>query len=165
MFIRPLTLLGFLVPYALSAPHLTKRASGVTHDPSTANGQTFDYIVIGSGLGGTTVAARLAENPDITVLLVEAGADNRQDPRVYDIYAYSQAFGTELDWAWGTDQGRTMRGYVSLLVDHRDFSGLTFLHHRGKTLGGSTSINGGHYTRGIHSEVTPALLLYSSIAH
>ncbi|KAK7050037.1 hypothetical protein VNI00_005469 [Paramarasmius palmivorus] len=132
MFIRPLTLLGFLVPYALSAPHLTKRASGVTNDPSTANGQTFDYIVIGSGLGGTTVAARLAENPDITVLLVEAGADNRQDSRVYDIYAYSQAFGTELDWAWGTDQGRTMRG--------------------GKTLGGSTSINGGHYTRGISAQ-------------
>ncbi|EEB99708.1 hypothetical protein MPER_00557 [Moniliophthora perniciosa FA553] len=97
-----------------------KRASGVTTDASSANGQTFDYIVIGSGLGGTTVAARLAENPDVTVLLVEAGADNRQDPRVYDIYTYGQAFSTELDWAWGTDQEKTMRG--------------------GKTLGGTTSV-------------------------
>ncbi|KAI3603415.1 glucose oxidase [Moniliophthora roreri] len=112
--VRPLTLFVFLVPYALSAPQLTKRASGVTTDASSVNGQTFDYIVIGSGLGGTTVTARLAENPDVTVLLVEAGADNRQDPRVYDIYAYSQAFGTELDWAWDTDQGRTMHGGKTL---------------------------------------------------
>ncbi|EEB89719.1 hypothetical protein MPER_12153 [Moniliophthora perniciosa FA553] len=118
--VRPFTLFAFLVPYALSAPRLTKRASGVTTDASSANGQTFDYIVVGSGLGGSTVASRLSENPDITVLLVEAGADNRQDLRVYDIYAYSQAFGTELDWAWGTDQGKPMHG--------------------GKTLGGSTSV-------------------------
>ncbi|THU77696.1 alcohol oxidase [Dendrothele bispora CBS 962.96] len=106
----------------------TFAASGVTNNPSSTNGQEFDYIVIGAGLGGTTVAARLSENPDYTVLLVEVGADNRDDSRVYDIYAYSQAFGSELDWAWDTDQGRVMHG--------------------GKTLGGSTSINGGHYTRG-----------------
>lgn len=65
---------------------------------------------VGAGLTGTTVAARLAENPAITVLLVEAGADNRRDSRVYDIYSYGAAFGTSLDWAWPTDQGKTMRG-------------------------------------------------------
>ncbi|GAW00623.1 alcohol oxidase [Lentinula edodes] len=107
-------------------------AYGVNTDPILAHGQSFDYIVVGGGLAGTTVAARLAENSEVTVLLVEAGSDNRTDEIVYDIYAYSQAFGTDLDWEWPTDQGKTMRG--------------------GKTLGGSTSINGAHYTRGMQAQ-------------
>lgn len=121
-----------LATIALAGPPLQKRASGVTSDPSGAAWQTFDYIVVGAGLGGTTVAARLAENQDISVLLIEAGADDRGDPRVYDIYAYSQAFDTELDWAWPAEDGKVIRG--------------------GKTLGGSSSINGGHYTRGMSAQ-------------
>ncbi|KAJ3991220.1 hypothetical protein F5050DRAFT_1812798 [Lentinula boryana] len=101
---------------------------GVTTDPFVVNGQSFDYIVVGAGLAGTTVAARLAETSEVTVLLVEAGPDNRTDDIIYDVYAYSQAFGTALDWAWPTDQGKTIRG--------------------GKTLGGSTSINGAHTAAG-----------------
>ncbi|KIY66412.1 GMC oxidoreductase [Cylindrobasidium torrendii FP15055 ss-10] len=112
-----------------TAKPLQKRASGVSTNSGDADGQSFDYIVVGAGLTGTTVAARLAEDSSVSVLLVEAGGDNRQDSRIYDIYAYSQAFNTELDWAWETDQGKQMHG--------------------GKTLGGSTSINGGHYTRGM----------------
>jgi choline dehydrogenase len=117
---------------ALASPQLHKRASGVTSDASTASGQTFDYIVVGGGLTGVTVAARLAENPGVTILLVEAGGDDRTDPRVFDIYNYGQAFGSELDWSWPADQGRHIPG--------------------GKTLGGSSSINGAAYTRGLNAQ-------------
>ena len=65
---------------------------------------------MGAGLTGITVAARLAENSAITVPLVEAGADNRKDPRVYDLYQYGAAFGTSLDWGWPTDQGKGIIG-------------------------------------------------------
>ncbi|KAI0757742.1 alcohol oxidase [Daedaleopsis nitida] len=107
-------------------------ASGITSDTSGVSGQTYDYIVVGAGLTGVTVAARLAEDSSLKILLVEAGSDDRSNAQVYDIYAYSQAFGGPLDWAWPTDAGKTIHG--------------------GKTLGGSTSINGGHWTRGLNAQ-------------
>ncbi|WVR03979.1 hypothetical protein IAU60_000978 [Kwoniella sp. DSM 27419] len=107
---------------------LAQAVSGIITDPNQVASQTFDYVIVGGGLGGLVVANRLSENPDTTVLVIEAGADNRGDERVYDPYKYSVAFGTELDWAWPSSQGRVIRG--------------------GKTLGGSTSINGLAQTRG-----------------
>jgi choline dehydrogenase-like flavoprotein len=77
-------------------------------------------------------ATRLAENSSLKILLVEAGGDDRTNPLIYDIHQYSKAFGTNLDWAWPADQGRVIRG--------------------GKTLGGSTSINGAAWTRGLASQ-------------
>ncbi|WWC68790.1 uncharacterized protein I206_102725 [Kwoniella pini CBS 10737] len=113
--------LSSLLPAALAI-------SGLLTDPSQVSNQTFDYVIVGGGLGGLVVANRLSENPDITVLVIEAGSDNRDDPRVYDPYQYSVAFNTELDWNWPSSQGRYIKG--------------------GKTLGGSTSINGLAQTRG-----------------
>ena len=43
---------------------------------------------MGGGLSGLTVARRLSEAGDKTVLVIEAGGDNRNDPRVQSIYAY-----------------------------------------------------------------------------
>lgn len=98
---------------SFASPSLPKRAtSGITTSPSAADNQTFDYIVVGGGLTGTTVAARLTEDPGISVLVIEAGSDDREDPRIYDIYTYGQFTGTELDWAWPTVEGRVIKGYV-----------------------------------------------------
>ncbi|KAJ6462721.1 hypothetical protein DFH09DRAFT_573237 [Mycena vulgaris] len=115
-----------------AVPNLEKRVSGVTYSSVGINGSTFDYIVVGGGLTGMTVAARLAENPAITVLLIEAGQDDRSNAEVYDIYNYAQAFGGPMDWAWKAEQGKVLHG--------------------GKTLGGSSSINGGHWTRGLNAQ-------------
>ncbi len=87
-------------------------ASGVTSDSSGVNGQTYDYIVVGGGLTGVTVAARLAENSALKVLLVEAGGDDRTNPQVYDLYKYGQSYDGPMDWAWPTDQGKVIHGSV-----------------------------------------------------
>ena len=117
----------FLVGHCLGA---------ITTDPSKANGKTFDYIIVrvsqkaynlvtlltsvacqvGAGLTGITVAARLAENSAISILLIEAGNDDRNNAEVYDIYDFGQAYNTALDWAWPTEQGKTIHGWA--LVVH-----------------------------------------------
>ncbi|KAH9855720.1 alcohol oxidase [Lenzites betulinus] len=121
-----------LLAICASAAPQKRAGSGITSDPSAANGKTYDYIVVGGGLTGTTVAARLAENPAMSILMIEAGGDDRGNSQVYDIYEYSQAFDGPLDWAWAADQGKVIHG--------------------GKTLGGSSSINGGHWTRGLNAQ-------------
>ena len=90
-------------------------ATGITNDSSVAVGQTFDYIVVGGGTAGTAVAVRLAEDPALKILVIEVGADARTDPDVFDIYRFTDAYGGPLDWAWPTDQNKTIHGYVSLL--------------------------------------------------
>ena len=42
----------------------------------------FDYLIAGGGTAGLTLAARLTENPKITVGVIEAGIDRSDDPRV-----------------------------------------------------------------------------------
>ncbi|KAJ7763137.1 hypothetical protein DFH07DRAFT_939310 [Mycena maculata] len=121
-----------LASSSAAVPNLGKRVSGVTTSSTGINGSTFDYIVIGGGLAGMTVAGRLTEDPDITVLLIEAGEDDRTNPEIYDVYDYSDAFGGPMDWAWSAEEGRVIHG--------------------GKTLGGSSSINGGHWTRGLNAQ-------------
>lgn len=85
-------------------------ASGITVDPASASGKTFDYIIVGGGTAGTTVAARLAENPAMTILVIEAGGDNRTNPDVFNVLNIANLFGGPLDWAWPTDQGKAIHG-------------------------------------------------------
>ena len=41
---------------------------------------TFDYIIVGGGTAGLVVATRLAEDPDTTVCVIEAGEDRTDHP-------------------------------------------------------------------------------------
>lgn len=101
--------------------------------------------------------------------MIEAGDDDRKDPRVYDIYDYGDAFETSLDWSYPTDQGKSIRALVLyLLTTSGRLHGArwgnspgpgpdsNFIFHslayRGKTLGGSSSINGAAWTRGLAAQ-------------
>jgi len=97
----------------------------------------YDYIIIGAGSAGNVLAARLTEDADVSVLLLEAGGpDYRLDFRTQMPAALAYPLqGTRYNWAYKTDPEPHMN-------NRRMDCG------RGKGLGGSSLINGMCYIRG-----------------
>jgi choline dehydrogenase len=96
---------------------------------------TFDYIIVGAGSAGCVLANRLSEDPQTTVLLIEAG------PRdthfwIHVPLGYGKLFTkSEVNWGYESEPEPAVGG-------RRIFT------PRGKVLGGSSSINGLVYIRG-----------------
>ncbi|PTE10878.1 GMC family oxidoreductase [Mesorhizobium helmanticense] len=95
---------------------------------------TYDFIVCGSGSSGSVVARRLAENPDVSVLLIEAGGSDNA-PEVEMAAAWPLNLGSARDW-----------GYTALPNPH--LNGRAIPMSMGKVLGGGSSINVMLWARG-----------------
>ena len=97
--------------------------------------ESTDFIVVGSGSAGSVVAARLSENDNYQVTVIEAGGSD-WSPLIQMPAALSYPMNMKkYDW-----------GYQSEPEDHLD--GRRLVTPRGKVLGGSSSINGMIYVRG-----------------
>jgi choline dehydrogenase-like flavoprotein len=77
--------------------------AGPSSSSSSIEGKEFDIIIIGGGTAGLVVAHRLTEDVNTRVLVIEAGGDRKNDPRVYTPGLMSLIYGDpELDWDYTT---------------------------------------------------------------
>ena len=97
-------------------------------------GTKFDYIVCGAGTSGSVVAARLAANPHISVLVLEAGGGDEADV-IADPNRWPLALGSELDWGFVAEANPRLNGRA-------------IPYAMGKVLGGGSSINVSTWSRG-----------------
>jgi choline dehydrogenase len=94
----------------------------------------YDYVIVGAGSAGCVLANRLSEDPTVRVLLLEAGGKDRS-PNIKIPAAFAKQFHTKLDWDYATEP-----------EPHVD--GRELYMPRGKSLGGSSSMNAMLYVRG-----------------
>ncbi|CAN1560729.1 BetA Choline dehydrogenase and related flavoproteins [Burkholderiaceae bacterium] len=101
--------------------------------------QAYDYVIVGAGAAGCLLANRLTEDPSVSVCLLEAGAPDR-NPYIH-IPAGFIKVGHDPAYTWDflTEPGPGI-------------DGRQVITRMGRTLGGSSSINGFNYTRGAASD-------------
>ncbi|KAJ5511439.1 Glucose-methanol-choline oxidoreductase N-terminal [Penicillium expansum] len=95
---------------------------------------SYDFVVVGGGTSGLVVANRLSEMGGFTVAVIETGDSVLNNVNVSAVTGYGRAFGTEIDWAYQTEE-QTYAGGSKQII------------RAGKAIGGTSTINGMSYTR------------------
>ena len=110
-----------------------------THYKHSQLMENFDYIILGAGSAGCVLANRLSENPNNKVLLIEAGGKDNYPWIHIPVGYFKTMHNPNVDWCYNTEPDETMNNR-------------SIRYPRGKTLGGSSSINGLLYIRGQHND-------------
>ncbi|KAE8317147.1 putative glucose oxidase [Aspergillus transmontanensis] len=93
----------------------------------------YDYIIVGGGTSGLAVANRLAQDPKVSVLVIETGSSVFDNANVTDISNLPYTYDSPLDWAYETTE--------------QSFGKRRQVMRAGKALGGTSVMNGAAYVR------------------
>lgn len=88
---------------------------------------TFDYVIAGGGTAGCVLAARLSEDPDVTVCLIEAGPSDVGDDNILVLSDWMHLLDSGYDWDYPVEPQERGNSFMR--------------HARGKVLGGCSSHN------------------------
>ncbi len=97
--------------------------------------EAYDYVLVGAGSAGCTLAARLSEDPAVRVLVVEAGGWDR-DPWIH------------IPLGWGKILQKRLHDWMYFCEPEENVGGRAVECARGKVVGGSSSTNAMAYVRG-----------------
>lgn len=95
----------------------------------------FDYVIVGAGSAGCVLAGRLSENRDVSVCVLEAGGSDKKAVIQTPMLLQFAITNPTINWDYWTEPQKNLN-------DRKLY------WPRGKTLGGSSSINAMHYMRG-----------------
>jgi choline dehydrogenase len=98
----------------------------------------YDYVIVGAGSAGCALAARLSEDPDVKVCLVEAGGPDTVE-NIHIPAMFGDLFRTKVDWDYDS-------------AEEPELGNRRIFLPRGKVLGGTSSINAMLYIRGHKSD-------------
>jgi len=116
---------------------------------------TFDYVVVGAGSAGAAVAHRLSADPELRVLLLEAGAEDER-PEIHRVDSASvlalltSEWSPQIDWGYATEPEPGLNSRTVPIA-------------RGKVLGGSSSVNALMWVRGARAGYDGAVANYRQI--
>ncbi|MBI1651402.1 GMC family oxidoreductase [Hyphomicrobium sulfonivorans] len=119
---------------SLEDPHFFKRPRVAPEQAASALKPAYDFVVCGAGASGSVIARRLAENPEVQVLLLEAGGSDDAEA-VLNPALWPTNLGSERDWGFQAQPNPHLGGREIPMA-------------MGKGLGGGSSINVMVWARG-----------------
>ena len=116
-------------------PSAARCGAGNSGGASMSPGKDFDYVIVGAGSAGCTLAHRLSADPQVRVLLLEAGGWDR-DPLIH------------IPLGWGKILQKRLHDWMYFCEPEENVGGRQVECARGKIVGGSSSVNAMAHVRG-----------------
>ncbi|KAF2103776.1 alcohol oxidase [Rhizodiscina lignyota] len=133
----------FILPSFLLASLITTGVNARRHVPPDSpqyisHGEQYDYVIVGGGVAGLVLAARLSENPKTTVRLFEAGPDPTGDVNIDTPFFGGGLGASQFAWNFTSTPQATLGGVAPALAQGHCFGGGSAINYMGYCRGAAS---------------------------